>query len=344
MGKMLRAFKAEQRKLWSKGNLIWCFVIVFVLSFGLSFLCSAVRYAELEPEGFFLSDHAANAFTHTASENWREKTLKEIERLEDDITYNALLLNDATGTRKAALERQMALDVRAMNVAQYRVDNSLPLADWSGNYSLILCLWMMTPFAAVIASVYASDMFAGEFARGTARVIMCRPVTRFKLYTAKLLSAILLGVLFMGTAYAASGIGCGVLMAPASGKYVGFINGRPYETTWGSHIFSVFLCCCASVAVCVALCAATGCLTRSRGFSAACASVLALGSVMIAPLGGLIGSDIVGVLLPFCYDLTVPLCYVPSSSGCSFIACAVSLGVHFIALCAAGYAGFRRDV
>jgi len=344
MGRLFRAFKAEQRKLWSKGNLLGCFVIIFVLAFALAFLCSTVRFAGIEPQGFFLSDHAVPAFENNSSENWRARTEEKIKALEQEISYSALLLNDATGPRKAAVERQMAQYVREMQVAQYRLDNSLPVADWAGNYSLILCLWMMTPFVAVFTSVYASDMFAGEYVRGTARIIFSRPITRAKIYFAKLFSAILLGMLFMGVAYAAAGIGCGVLMAPQSGMYVGFLNGKPYQTTWGSHVFTVYLCCCASVALCVALCAAAGNLSRSRGVSAACASVLAIGTVIAAPLGGLINADFVGVLLPFCYDLTVPLCSVPYNSGCSFVACAVSAAVHFLAFSFTGYTAFRRDV
>ncbi|MBE6760106.1 MAG: hypothetical protein E7554_08470 [Ruminococcaceae bacterium] len=344
MGKLLRAMKAEQRKLWSKGSLLGCFVLVFVLSFALSFMCSVVKESGADADGLFSNVHAAAAFSEPDNEGWREKTKAKLEGYEKEIEAIALEIPETSGTQKAVLEHRITQLSRDQAVAQYRLDNNLVIWDWSSSYSLILCLWLMIPVVAVITIIYASDIFAGEFVRGTVRVIISRPATRIKLYAAKLLTALLLGVLFMGVAYAAAGIGCGVLMEPSGGEYVGYINGRIYTSDWGMHVFTVFLCCCGMVAVCVALCAAVGNMTRSRGISGICSAVLAVGGMSVGPLAGLVDSGVLGVALPFCFDLTVPLCASPYGNGCSFISCVISVAVHFLVFSYLGYSSFRRDI
>jgi|GEM_PF-3032827 len=344
MGKLMRAFRAEQRKLWSKGSLLGCFVLMFVLSFAMSFFCSVIKGSGVDAGELIGVAHAENAFAQPMNEGWRDKTAALIEEREDQIKETAVLISEAEGVEKAVLEHEMAQLVRDKSVAQYRLDNNLTVWDWSGSYSLILCLWLMTPVAAAVAVIYSSDIFAGEFARGTIRAVISRPVTRFKLYIAKMITSLMLGVLLMAVAYAAAGIGCGVLMNESSGVYVGVLNGNVYSAAWSTHVFMVFLCCCASVAVSVALCAAVGNLTRSRGISAACAVLLVPVSILAGPMAQFADSGIIGVLLPFCCDLTVPLCDVPCSSGVNFAACAVSVGVHFLLFSYAGYAGFRRDI
>lgn len=345
MRKLFRALKAELRKLWSKGSLLWCFALMFVISFALSFMCSIVRDSGSEAAQLFITEHAEAAFYHfDENSSWINQATDIVESCDKEIGETAVLLTDAEGSEKVILERQMAKLVRERTVAQYRIDNSLPIRDWSGYYALILCLWIMIPAAAVIAAVYASDMFAGEYCRGTMRMIISRPITRVKIYAAKLFSALTLGWLLYGVAYAAAGIGCGVLMAPSEGVYVGCINGSVYSSSWSRHIFSVFLCGCAMISVVVSLCAAIGNMTRSRGASVACSSVLALGGMVSGQLSGLIDWDFIGVLLPFCYDVTMPLCSIAFNSNLSFPSSMLSLAGHFLAFVAIGYYGMRRDV
>jgi len=276
--------------------------------------------------------------------SWKTQAQNTVEECEEGISQTAVLLTDSTGAQRVRLERRMAVLVQERDIVRYRLDNDLPLFDWSANHALIFCLWMMTPVAAIISVIYASDIFAGEYARGTMRMILSRPVTRIKIYIAKLTTALLLGGLLLGVAYVAAGIGCGVLMTPSQGVYVGLANGSVYVTGWGNHVFAVFLCCCAMLAVVIALCAALGNTTRSRGVSAAVPSALALAGMWLGQLSGLIDSGVVGVLLPFCYDLTVPLCGVAWNSDCALLSCALSMLIHFVLLITVGYSGLKRDV
>lgn len=345
MTKLLRALKAEQRKLWSKGSLLGCFAAVFILSFALAFMCSVVRSSGSSAGEVLGIEHAPAAFAQFDSQtSWREQAQLTVDQCDEKIADTAVLLTDATGSERVILERRMAQHAREREIARYRLDNDLALTDWSGCYALILCLWLMIPVTSVITAVYASDMFAGEFSRGTVRMIVSRPVTRIKIYAAKLISALLLGWMLLGIAYAAAGIGCGALMNPAEGVYVGYLDGSAYTVGWNRHIFSVFLCGCGMTAVTTAFCAAVGNVTRSRGVSAAAASVLAVAGMSIGRMSGLVNTRMLGVLLPFCYDLTVPLCGVAYNSECSFSACAVAMAIHFVTLTFIGYAGFRRDI
>ncbi len=345
MNKFFRAFKAEQRKLWSKSSILGCFVSIFVLSFVLSFLCSVIRNSGIDPSGIFITEHSEAAFAVFDERTpWKDQINGIIEECDKEIADTAVLLTDAEGSARVVYERQMAQLVREKAVAEYRLEKALPLRDWTGYYSLVLCLWLMIPAAGVMASVFASDIFAGEYSRGTIRMIFSRPVTRIKIYLAKLMTSLLLGWLLLGVSYAAAGIGCGVLMSPSDGVYVGYRNGSVYSTTWSTHLFTVFLCGCGMIAVVIALCAAVGTITRSRGASAAAAVTMALAGMATAPLSGVIDSRIVGLLLPFCYDLTIPLCGVAYNSECDFISCILSLGIHFLVFVVAGYSGMKRDV
>lgn len=344
MTKLLRAIKAEQRKLWSKGSLLGCFVSVFVVAFAVSFLCSVIQKSDIGAELLPGNVHAAAAFGSKAAEDWKEATQSRADEIEKLIASTAVELAESDGVKKSYLELQMSGYLRELAVMEFRLDNELAVMDWSGAYSLILCLWLMTPVVAVISCIYASDMFGGEFSRGTMRMILSRPATRLKIYIAKLFTALLLGGLLLAVAYGASGIGCGIMMEKVEGVYVGYVNGSVYSMGWSRHIFLVFCCCCVSVAVSVSLCAALGNIFRSRGISAGLSVILPLMSPIIGRVGCLVDSGILGLALPLCYDLTVPLCAVPYCTECSFITCALSTFAHFLVFVYAGYAGFRKDV
>lgn len=347
MGKLFRAFKAEQRKLLSKSSVIVSIILLFALTLGAAF---GVLYlsSETDEEGrladAFGNIHAENLFSAQPEGAWRAFAEQTVEQKGLEIEYLAVELAGASGARKALLERELREATADKAIAEYRLENELTVYDWRGQYALILCLWLLTPLAAVIAVLYASDIFAGEFSRGTIRVIVSRPATRLKLYIAKLMCAGLLATVLLGAVYLAAAIGCGALFGSPQGVYAGYRNGAVYVAEWSSHLFSVFLCCLAAVLVPTALCAAVGNVTRSRAVSAVVGCLLAVCGMYSGRLTGLFDSSLAGLLLPGCFDLTIPLCGTAYNSGCDLTACAVSVALHLGVFLFAGYAGFRKDI
>lgn len=247
-----------------------------------------------------------------------------------------------TAAQRADVKARMAKLTRDAAVAVYRARYEVPAGeDENGWRLLILAVWLMTPLAAAVSVLFASDMFAGEFTRGTICMILPRPITRIKQYAAKLITALLFSMLAMWVVYLAVLLASGSLSG--SDVYVGFLNDSVYRTTWAKHSLVMLLCNYITVFVCVALCAMVGNMTRSRGASI----VAALGLLLIALLGGGVlgssGADILGWTLPACLDLGAVLESVPYAPEMGFSQCAMSAGAHLAVFVMLGYSFFRRD-
>lgn len=344
MGKLLRAIKAEHRKFWSKGGTVLSFVLVFMLSFGVAFLCAAASDGgELAATGVFSNVHGQNAFVLEESRDWKIHAQAGISEADEALDKAAVELARATGSRKALLLRESEIQRRQKAIYEYRLENDLPPDDNRGGFSFILALWLITPIVIFISVIYTSDMFAGEYGRGTMRAIAPRPITRFKLYVAKTITSFLVGFALLLVSAAACTLASGALLG-GGGDYVGYSGGSAYSVSFTGHKVQVFLCLLASMAAANAFCAAVGCISRSRAGSAIAAAALVVLGFYLSPALSLINLRIAGFSIIGCIDLTTTLCGVPYSVGCGFPSSALALGAHIAVFLFAGSAGMKKDI
>lgn len=349
MSKFFRAVRTEHKKLWGKRSVLLSLVIVFALGFiisgtgaqlsGWSDSFPAVPSNKILTDVMYDSTSGVSGSDHT--EYYTSVANNAAERL---VEINSAI-EFTSGRERYALERERAELLYHGGIARYRVQYGIADEDSRAGRLMIFTVWLLMPLIAVFSVLYASDMFAGEFERGTIRMMLCRPVTRIRQYLAKLLTALLYTALLTG-----GGLACSFIPAYMNygqdyyRTYIGLLSGSVYQTTWVSHIWAAVVCCFASVAACVTMCAFVGNLTHSRTASAVLPlAVLAIG-LFFGPWIGASNSSLPGLTLFCCIDLATPLCYVGNSSVLGFSECAASLGLHTVLFLIGGYASFRSDV
>ncbi|MBE6753960.1 MAG: hypothetical protein E7559_06385 [Ruminococcaceae bacterium] len=250
-------------------------------------------------------------------------------------------LQEAPRAERYAIEKEIAELTRSASVELYCERYGISTEKQTEWLLMLLVLHIMMPIVAVIAVIFASDMFAGEYTRGTIRMILPRPITRIKQYTAKHITAMLYTALLMWLSYLTALLGADSLNYAAD--YVGFFNGSVYRTTWGRHSMVVLLCCYVTAYVAVSLCAMVGNITRSRASSVGIPAAVVVTAMLFGGAIGGSGSKLLGMLLPTCIDLTVPLENLANCASLTLSQCAMSVGVHLVLFMILGYTAFRRD-
>lgn len=346
MLKLMRAMHSEHRRLWhKKSTILWLMLSAVAGAFVVFACASALNYYDYDTTLWSFCGHFSTELTQGASnDNWQS----DAEAVINDSyeRWNALADKAENGTymQRAIAERERECAARESNIADYRLTNGVSPEGGNMWRVIQLALWLMMQLVCLPAAVAASDMFAGEYTRGTIYMNLARPVTRIKQYFAKLFTAWIYGALLMAAAFAGSVLSGALLLGDNGGSYVGFINGEVYQVSWPRHCLAVFGCCFASLAICIAICAALGTLTRSRAAAATGALAITLASVWLgrafAPtLGVLSGLSIIS-----CLDLTVPLVTSANYAGLSFADCCVSCTAHLLVFSIAGYYFMRRDI
>lgn len=343
MIKIFRAVRAEHRKLWCKRSSFAWVMLCLIFSAAFVFILNSAliggNYEDQMVQGGFMN----NLNSGDNVSDWKKTAENEIKALEMSVHQAETQMNAAEGVKKVLLGRELQQMKRQLGINSYRVDNNIRPENEHTWGVMRMSLWIMAQIAAMVAICAASDMFGGEYSRGTIYMNLARPITRVKQYTAKLITSGVYAALLM-LACLIGTLAAGALLGETSGDYVGFINGEAYHKSWIGHMGEVMLCCWAMIEVCVAVCAAAGTLTRSRTGSAVAAICIMIVSIY---LGDIIASSM-GVISGFslfaCLNLTAPLIGQLNHPDVSFNECVVSLGAHFMLLCFAGYGFMRKDI
>ena len=343
MIKILRAIRAEQRKLWSKRSTFAWVVLCMVFSALFVFVCNSSSTGGGYRQWIVQGEITELLGGYEEAAEWKEAAENEMKALEMSMHQMETQINAASGTHKVLLERELQQMERQKTIAEYRVASNIRPENERVWGVMRFSLWVMVQIAAAVVICAAADMFGGEYARGTIYMNLARPVTRIKQYTAKLVTAGIYAALLIAACFVGV-LAAGTLLGETKGVYVGFINGEAYHKGWIGHLLEVALCGWAMLEMCVAICAAAGTLTRSGTGSAMTAIAVMIVSIyfgkVLAPIFGIIS----GISIFACMDLTVPLIGTLNHPDMSFNECVVSLAVHFMLFSCAGYGFMRKDI
>lgn len=130
--------------------------------------------------------------------DWQEKLTRQIQQEQQQLEDPQGKLN---ATKRTALEQKIRFD-------QYRLDHEIPPShtttwlfakDFAGSLGM----------ATIVVIVIAGDIVSSEFAWGTVKLLLIRPVTRTKVYLSKyaatlLFSFFLIMLMFVGSVAAGS--------------------------------------------------------------------------------------------------------------------------------------------
>ena len=284
MSKIMRALRAEHRKLWSKRSALSSIFLVGFIAVLVSLLCVGLRAGDANDVSDVLDNvHGYTGIAKTEkTSDWVGDMKRSVAAIIAERQELEERLPDASGVARGVIEQRCAELTRRELIGKYRLDNQLQPDGDSPWQVVVLAMWIMIPVIALISAVFASDMFAGEYERGTIRLIFSRPITRNRIYSAKVLLALMYTALLTAMAFVASALSATICFGDdVSTTYIGVLRGEVYQTSWLRYALTMLLCIYASVCVAVLFCAMIGNFARSRAAAVVAAVLLAVGGVTI---------------------------------------------------------------
>lgn len=345
MIKLFRALKAENIKLWSKLSTKLFLILPLVLSLVLAVCVRSLGGYEQLPS-FFDSGHAARAVQrYEINDNWVAEGENNITQWVARMEQLSETIENRSGYEKYTAQREYDALLREASIMRYRIDKMLKPGNCEGWDNAVFVFWISALLMLPLYLVLVSDMFAGEYTRGTIRTMLPRPVTRIKQYIAKQTSAMLYAALMlaivMATSLASGAVACSGLGDPV---YIGWFSNGVLHSSRAWLMLMLYICVLAAYAVVTALCAAAGNLTRSRAASAAVSFCTAAISWLLGEAICAGGSKIAGVSIFAVLDLSVPLTQIGNCAGIGFNTCVVCVAAYYVLFSFLGYSFFKKDV
>ena len=197
----MQLIKNEWIKIWSKRNAQVMLLLVIIAVIGFA---SLNKYYSPNSD----SKEARLAENEKVIENYKE-TMSSTEMTEEDIAY---------------YEEHIQL-------TEYRIANDLPAENTMFfqdhmDLSLNIVIMLVGIFTMVIAAAIVSN----EFGTGTIKMLLTRPVARWKVLLSKLIASLIYGVAVFGVGVLIA-IGLGLILFPTESAFsLSLVNGEVVKT------------------------------------------------------------------------------------------------------------------
>lgn len=166
----MRLIKNEWIKLWSQKN---AWIMLFVL------LAAVIGFSSLNK--YFEPDVSTKEARVEANEEW--------------LTFYTEIMNSP-----GLAEEDQAYYAEEIQKTEYRIANDLPSEDaLLAKENMEQALNIVTAFSGIFMIVVAASIVSGEFGTGTVKMLLTRPVARWKVLLSKLLTTVLYGLTLIGS-------------------------------------------------------------------------------------------------------------------------------------------------
>ena len=200
-------------KLWNK-KATWIMTLLLVVFLvGIAGVSKWVESTMQQPEG---------------NPTW-EQSLKDNQTM---LTQQLASpdLDDAT---KEQLEEDLAL-------TEYRLKNDFAPLDSNGTEGYLLDSHGMLSFITLFVVIVAASIVATEFSQGTIKMLLSRPVKRWKILTSKFVTTILYAILLTIVAFVTTVIVSYLFFDASGGGILDFNNGNVVEVSYWGRVVTLY--------------------------------------------------------------------------------------------------------
>ncbi|GGM30456.1 hypothetical protein GCM10011351_15760 [Paraliobacillus quinghaiensis] len=217
MFNILRLVQNENLKIYKRMS-TWIMISLLILSVVIGGIATK----------FLMNPNDGNPET-----NWKEELQVRNEQLQMDIEQ----IENAVGAGSATkpLEEEVLIN-------NYRIENDIAPVESETLWGFMISAPNFTTFASLFAIVIGAGIVASEFSTGTIKLLLIRPVNRYKIllskYLATLLFAFLLVLLIFITAFIVGSIMYGFQGIDL--PYLVYTEGQFVEKNMLNHIITLF--------------------------------------------------------------------------------------------------------
>lgn len=235
--------------------------------------------------------------------DYRHRTL-------DDIAMNVSTLNQKMVTEEEFLknpqgyshmgktyemyrENVIAEKERAkkdIDLAWYSLNNNIPMEKFTTDSRTMTSqgFEIFVVISGILSIILAGSIVSSEFSKGTIRLLLIRPVSRFKVLTSKLAAVLLIGfsilTLSIGAYIVSTGFAYGFDAFSISS--LEYVNGKVVEVGYFSYLIPKILTSCVSILFVVSLSFMLSTVAKNTAVAVGLSSILYLGSMPISMILG----------------------------------------------------------
>jgi ABC-2 type transport system permease protein len=211
---LLNLIRNEWMKLWHK-KATWIMVAILLLVLiGISGIMNFVQSKYDQPEN-------QPSWEENLAENQAVLTAQLADPTIDDAT-------------KKQIKKELA-------ISEYRLEKDLAPMDPSGREQSILDSHFMLTLVILLSVIAAAGIVASEFSQGTIKMLLSRPVKRWKILTSKYLTTLLFGLLLTMISFVASLIAGYLFYDPSGGAILDYRNGAVVEVSYWGRVLSLYV-------------------------------------------------------------------------------------------------------
>ncbi len=210
---MLNLIRNEWMKLWHK-KATWIMVVMLLLILlGIGGIMKWVESTNEQPEN---------------QPSWEEDAAQNQAILKEELANPNI--DDAT---KKQLEKDLA-------IYEYRLEKDLEPMDPSGREQSILDSNFMVSLVILFSVIAAASIVASEFSQGTIKMLLSRPVKRWKILTSKYLTTLLYAFVLTIISFVASLIAGYLFYDSSGGAILDYRNGSVVEVSYWGRVLVLY--------------------------------------------------------------------------------------------------------
>ena len=189
-----------------------------------------------------------NGQTTYSNEDWKAQLTQQNKDLqkalkkqnENDALEKVLSQTPTCGVQlKDVIEK----DIKTNN---YRIDHNLPPTEGRTLWGSVTQTSDLIPLVSLLSIIISAGIVAGEFITGTIKLLLIRPLKRWKVLLSKYMTVLIFpfgGLLILFSAsFLVGGLFYG--FSGASQPYLSYINGNVTEVNMVGHIFTTYAYAC----------------------------------------------------------------------------------------------------
>lgn len=210
---MLNLIRNEWMKLWHKKATWIMLAMLLLILIGISGIMNWVQSNNEQPQNQL-------SWEEGQAENQAYLTAQLADPNIDDST-------------KKQLEKDLA-------ISEYRLDKNLEPMDPSGREQSILDSNVMLVLVILFSVIASASIVASEFSQGTIKMLLSRPVKRWKILTSKYLTTLLFAFVLTLISFAASLIAGYLFYDSSGGAILDYRNGAIVEVSYWGRVFVLY--------------------------------------------------------------------------------------------------------
>ena len=266
-------------------------------------------------------------------------------QLTQDNTTMQKSLTDMQTIPGIDLEQSRAAVEKNIKTNNYRIEHNLPPVQGKIVWGFVTDMASTISIVSLFVIIIAAGIVAGEFNSGTIKLLLIRPLKRWKVLLSKYLAVLLFALDALILLFVASFLVGGILYgwSGVGQPYLGYTNGNVTEINMLGHIFTTYAYACVNLLMMVTFAFMISTVFRSNSLAVGISLFLMYTGTILVTL--LSKYSWVKYILFANTDLTVYTNGLPVAKGMTMTFSLLVLAAYFIIFNAISWGVFtKRDV